>query len=35
MTEFVCDECGHRFEAMDIEWRASLKAADGEPVSAP
>lgn len=24
MTTFVCDDCGHRFKGMDIEWRASV-----------
>ena len=21
MKTFVCDDCGHRFKGMDIEWR--------------
>lgn len=24
MTTFVCDNCGHRFKGMDIEWNATI-----------
>ncbi len=24
METFVCDDCGHGFKGMDIEWRATV-----------
>ena len=23
MIKFVCDDCGHRFKALDMEWNAT------------
>lgn len=24
MTTFVCDNCGHKFKGMDMEWNATV-----------
>lgn len=32
MTTFVCDNCGHKFKAMDIEWQAT---ALSQPMRCP
>lgn len=24
MKTFVCDDCGHKFKGMDMEWRATV-----------
>ena len=32
MTNFVCDNCGHKFKGMDIEWRAT---ALSQPLKCP
>ena len=32
MTTFVCDNCGHKFKGMDIEWRATVLS---EPMKCP
>ena len=32
MTNFVCDNCGHKFEGMDIEWRATVLS---QPMKCP
>ena len=24
ITKFKCDDCGHTFEALDIEWQATV-----------
>lgn len=31
-TTFVCDNCGHEFEAPDIEWQAT---AASQPAKCP
>lgn len=31
-TTFVCDNCRHKFKAMDIEWRAT---AFSQPMRCP
>lgn len=31
-TTFVCDNCGHEFEAPDIEWQAT---AASQPMKCP
>lgn len=32
MTNFVCDNCGHKFKGMDIEWCAT---ALSQPLKCP
>ena len=32
MKTFVCDNCGHKFEGMDIEWRATFLS---QPMKCP
>lgn len=32
MTTFVCDNCGHKFKAPDIEWQAT---AMSQPMKCP
>ncbi len=32
ITTFVCDNCGHKFKGMDIEWRAT---ALSQPLKCP
>lgn len=32
ITTFVCDNCGHRFKGMDIEWNAT---AFSQPLKCP
>ena len=32
MTNFVCDNCGHRFKGMDIELRATVLS---QPMKCP
>lgn len=32
MTNFVCDNCGHKFKGMDIEWNAT---ALSQPLRCP
>lgn len=32
MTNFVCDNCGHKFKGMDIEWRATVLS---QPMKCP
>ena len=32
MTTFVCDNCGHKFKGMDIEWCAT---ALSQPMKCP
>lgn len=32
MTTFVCDNCGHKFKAMNIEWQAT---AASQPMQCP
>ena len=32
MTNFVCDNCGHKFKGMDIEWCATVLS---QPMKCP
>ena len=32
ITTFVCDNCGHKFRGLDIEWRATIHS---QPLKCP